>query len=383
VTNDPVSNRLAQLLDELTPGQAVREVRRRQYELGLAWVHFPVGSGGLAADPDRQREVDEALAARGIASPMPQNLIGIGLAAPTIAEHGTDEQRSSWLGPAFVLDELWCQLFSEPGAGSDLAGLRTAAVRDGDDWVVNGQKVWTSFAHKADRGLLLARTDPDVPKHRGLTCFVLDMHSAGVDVRPLRQMTGGAEFNEVYLTDVVVPDRHRLGPVGSGWQVALTTLMNERNTLGGDVLAMSDDGLIDPALALWAQEQPDDPVLADRLVDLWVEAEAHRLLKLQATTGAVGPAASVGKMVAAELNQRVTSWMMDVLGPKGLGFPGYAAEPEHGERPPGWSFLRARANTIEGGTTEVMLNILGERVLGLPGDVRVDKDVPWRNVPRS
>ena len=196
-------------------------------------MHYPVGHGGLGLPRALQPAAEEEFARAGAPRPDERrNVIGLGMAAPTIIAFGTDEQKSRWLKPLWLADEIWCQLFSEPGAGSDLAGLATRAVRDGDDWIVNGQKVWTSLAHHARWGLLLARTDPDVPKHAGLTYFVLDMHAPGVEVRPLRQLTGEAEFNEVFLTDVRVPDANRLGDVGEGWRVANATLMNERVSIG-------------------------------------------------------------------------------------------------------------------------------------------------------
>ena len=204
--------------------------------------------------------------------------MGYGMAAPTIREHAQDDDlKRSWLRPLATTEDIWCQLFSEPGAGSDLAGLATSAVRDGDDWVINGQKVWTSLAHRARWGLLLARTNPDVPKHKGLTYFVIDMHGPGVETRPLRQMTGQAEFNEVYFTDARIPDAHRLGAVGNGWGVAMTTLMNERSALGGSG-SRRGAGTISEAVSLWAS-RPDlqTPVLRDRLTQLWLRSEAQRL----------------------------------------------------------------------------------------------------------
>jgi alkylation response protein AidB-like acyl-CoA dehydrogenase len=386
-----VDERIDALLVEVSSGDLdEQQVWARQFDLGLAWVHLPEGAGGLGVDALLQDRVAARLAQAGIGDSLMRNVIGVGMAGPTIGHYGSTEQRTRWLRPLFAAEEIWCQLFSEPGAGSDLAGLSTTAVRDGEEWVVNGQKVWTSFAHKARWGILLTRTDSQAVKHRGLTYFVLDMQAPGVEVRPLRQLTGDADFNEVYLTDVRIPDSHRIGDVGGGWRVALTTLMNERTSLGGSALAMDGDSLVGPALRLWRERGLHDPVLRAQLVDLWLEAQAHRALLLRgakrAEAGIPGPESSVAKLVAAELNQRVGEWVMDAIGLDAIEYPGYDDRPAvrtSSEVDPRYGFLRARANTIEGGTTEIMLNILGERVLGLPADPRVDKDVPWVEVPRS
>ena len=208
------------------------EFRGHQYDAGLAWVHFPEGFGGLGVRPELQRLVEQRLRVAG-APPLDAASFFLALAGPTIVTHGTDEQRRRFLRPMFTGEERWCQLFSEPGAGSDFAGLATKAVRDGDEWIVNGQKVWNTIAHLADWGMLVTRSNPDAPKHKGMTYFAVDMHSPGVEVRPLRQITGEAEFNEVYLTDARIPDANRIGAEGEGWRVSLTTLMNERATIGG------------------------------------------------------------------------------------------------------------------------------------------------------
>ena len=362
------------------------------FDAGLSWVHFPAGFGGLGVSRGLQVVADRILQNAGGPVPLSLNPMGYGMAAPTVREHAqTDDVRHQLLRPLATTEDIWCQLFSEPGAGSDLAGLATSAVQDGDEWVVNGQKVWTSLAHRARWGLLLARTNPDVPKHKGLTYFVLDMHGPGVQTRPLRQMTGHAEFNEVYITDARIPDTFRLGGVGDGWRVAMTTLMNERSALGGSGNRRGA-GTIGEAVALWAS-RPDlqTPVLRDRLTSLWLRAEAQRLTsersRVSASVGGPGPEGSVGKLVGAELNQHIYEFCMDLLGPEGILYDGYGksgdADAEDWRGPIQQRFLRSRANTIEGGTSEVMRNILAERVLGLPGDLRADAGMPWKEVPRG
>jgi alkylation response protein AidB-like acyl-CoA dehydrogenase len=367
-----------------------------QFDLGLAWVHFPEGDGGLGLPPKLQGPVGARLRAAKAPSAGLLNPIGFGMGAPTVATHGTVLQRRRYLRPLFTGEEVWCQLFSEPGAGSDVAGLATRAVRDGDEWVVNGQKVWTTLAHLARWGMLVARTDPEAPKHRGLTYFVIDMHAAGVDVRPLRQMTGEAEFNEVYFTDVRIPDRERLGAAGDGWHVALTTLMNERVSIGGGI-SPRGSGPIADALQLWTRHHAGNPspgsaVLKDRLVRLWIRSEANRLTNLRASEnrkqGTPGPEGSTGKLAMAELNKDIYNLCVDLMGLEGSLYGSYemvrpALVGGYNSPDIRKSFLRARANSIEGGTSEVMRNILGERVLGLPGEPRVDKDRPWSQIPRS
>jgi alkylation response protein AidB-like acyl-CoA dehydrogenase len=387
-----VISRTEQLLADYPPATTKPvDFLGAQFDLGLAWVHFPEGSGGLGVSPTLQEAVNSRLRAVKAPSAAPRNPIGYGMGAPTVVTHGSDAQRTRYLRPLFTGEEVWCQLFSEPGAGSDVASLSTRAVKDGDEWVVNGQKVWTTVAHLARWGMLVARTDPDAPKHRGLTYFVVDMHGPGVEVRPLRQITGEAEFNEVYFTDVRIPDAERLGGVGEGWHVSLTTLMNERVSIGGTVTPRGS-GPIGEAVRLWQERHHDDgdPVLRDRLVDLWIKAETARLTNLRASQnrkmGTPGPEGSVGKLAFAELNKKIYELCIDLMGMDGTLYGTYEMK-----RPDlvGFStdirksFLRARANSIEGGTSEVMRNILGERVLGLPGEPRVDKDVPWTQVPRN
>ena len=379
-----------QVVDHHDPGD-LRSWLGACFDAGVAWVHFPEGLGGMGVSRGLQARADEVLQAAGGPNPFFLNPIGHGMAAPTVLEHGRPELARELLRPLATTEHVWCQLFSEPGAGSDLAGLATSAVPDGDDWVVTGQKVWTSLAHLSRYALLLARTDPDQPKHRGLTYFVLDMQADGVETRPLRQMTGQAEFNEVYLTGARIPDTHRLGDVGAGWRVAMTTLMNERSAIGGSS-SVRGAGAIGDAVALWAQRpERRTPVLRDRLAALWTRAEAQRLTdqraRRAATSGSPGPEGSIAKLVSAELNQHVYEWCMELLGPEAALYGSYAqrgaARSEDYRGPVQQRFLRSRANTIEGGTSEVLRNILGERILGLPGDLRADAGKPWKDVPRG
>ena len=384
-----------QLLDAHPPAATEpRAFLGAQFDLGLAWIHFPEGHGGLGLSPRLQEVVNGRLRAAKAPMPGPRNPIGYGMGAPTVVTHGSQEQKQRYLRPLFTGEEVWCQLFSEPGAGSDVASLSTRAVLDGDEWIVNGQKVWTTVAHLARWGMLVARTDPEAPKHRGMTYFVVDMKAPGVEVRPLRQATGEAEFNEVYFTDVRIPDSERLGGVGEGWHVSLTTLMNERVSIGGGI-APRGSGPIAEAVRLWkerhaADRSPEAAVRRDRLVDLWIKAEAARLTNIRASenrkVGIPGPEGSVGKLVGAELNKKIYELCIDLMGLDGTLYGSYEmVRPElvGFSADVRKSFIRARANSIEGGTSEVMRNILGERVLGLPGEPRVDKDVPWSQVARS
>ena len=383
-----IEERVERLLAEHDPAGDPADFLGAQFDAGLAWVHFPEGHGGLGVSPRHQRAVDDRLKEADAPSPFPRNPIGYGMGAPTVVSHGSEEQKTRYLRPLFTGEEVWCQLFSEPGAGSDVASLSTRAERDGDEWIVNGQKVWTTLAHVSRWGMLLARTDPEAAKHKGLTYFVVDMHAPGVEVRPLRQMTGDAEFNEVYFTDVRIPDAERLGDVGQGWAVSLTTLMNERVALGGTT-PPRESGPIADVLRIW-RERGGTPVQRDQVVDAWIRAEALRLTNIRASqvrrAGTPGPEGSVGKLLSAELNKEITALANDLLGAEGMLYGSYAME--RSARALHFSstqqmFLRMRANSIEGGTSEIMRNILGERVLGLPGDVRVDKDRPWSQVPRS
>jgi len=400
VTEAEIREMTRRLVADVPPGDVDQfEFRGAQFDRGLALVQFPEGLGGLGLSSRRlQTAVDAELRAAGVTyHDLNVNPIGIGMGAPVVLTYASDEQKQRLLRPMYTGEEIWCQLFSEPGAGSDVAGLSSRAVRDGDEWIVNGQKVWTTLAHVSRWGMLVARTDPDQPKHKGLTYFLLDMESEGVDVRPLHQITGEAEFNEIFMTDVRIPHDRVFGEVGGGWAAAVTTLMNERVALGGGV-PKQGTGPIGDLVRLWEERKDSlDPVardvMRDRVVDLWSQAEAMRLTNWRAReaskSGNPGPEGSVGKLMSAEMNQQIYETCMDLLGADAMTYEaGYERKRPDGLRLMGgvgtkYSFLRARANTIEGGTSEVMRNILGERVLGLPGDVRVDKEVSWVDVPRN
>ncbi|MFF4528807.1 acyl-CoA dehydrogenase family protein [Streptomyces sp. NPDC001407] len=385
-------DRVAALLAAHDPaGTAPLDFLRARFDAGLAWIHFPEGLGGLGAPRSLQPVVDAALDAAGAPGNDPRRIgIGLGMAAPTILQYGTDEQKRRFLRPLWTGEEVWCQLFSEPGAGSDLAGLATRAVRDGDSWTVDGQKVWTSSAHLARWAILIARTDPDVPKHQGITYFVCDMTDPGVEVRPLRQITGEAEFNEVFLTGVRIPDAHRLGEVGDGWRVAQTTLMNERVAIGGTRVPR-EGGMIGVVARTW-RERPElrTHELHQRLLSLWVDAEAARLtgerLRQQLKRGRPGPEGSGMKLAFARLNQELSALELELLAEDGLTYADWTmTRPELVDftgRDAAYRYLRAKGNSIEGGTSEVLLNIVAERVLGLPPEPRNDKDLPWKDLPR-
>jgi alkylation response protein AidB-like acyl-CoA dehydrogenase len=354
-------------------------------------VHFPEGHGGLGLSPKLQTVINQRILGAGGPNPYYRNPIGYGMCGPTVVEWGSEEQKRRYLRPMFTGEEIWCQLFSEPGSGSDFAGLSSRGVRDGDEWIVNGQKVWTTLAHISKWGLLVVRTDPEAVKHAGLAAFVVDMEAPGVEVRPLRQMTGEAEFNEVYFTDTRIPDAEMLGGPGDGWRVSLTTLMNERVSIGGTV-APKGSGAIGVAVNLWRSlpEERRDPVARDELMKLWIRSEVGRLTNIRAAqnrkVGVPGPEGSIGKLAGAEVNKDVYDLCVDLMGADGMLYGSYEmVRPDiaMGADTLQKGFLRSRANSIEGGTSEVMRNILGERVLGLPGDVRVDRDVPWSQVPRN
>jgi alkylation response protein AidB-like acyl-CoA dehydrogenase len=380
---------------------AIREVRpRAEYEAwypsfadsGLAVATWPVAYGGLDLPPARARTAEYVLAPFNLGR---LNPLGLNSAAPALFAHGTEEQRVRFLPPLVRNDEKWCQLLSEPGAGSDLASLATRAERDGDEWVLNGQKVWTTWAHLSDFAICLARTDPAVPKRRGLTYFVVDLHAAGVQVRPLRHIGGEIDFNEVFLDDVRVPDAHRIGATGEGWRVAGSTLAGERQMVSGSGSGGVDriggsgaDRIVARAVELGRAREPH---VRQALMALYSEERIRdwtnqRVRASVRAGGTPGPAGSIGKVHQGSLNQRLQRLAADLLGPGAVAWEGPDADLE------AWAsampfesraMLRSRANTIEGGTTEVNKNIVAERVLGLPRDPDPYVDAPWDEVPRS
>ncbi|HUZ10828.1 MAG TPA: acyl-CoA dehydrogenase family protein [Acidimicrobiales bacterium] len=370
---------------------------RAQYDSGLAWVHFPVGRGGLAVSAELQRAVDDRLADAGAPpSGKVSNPIGAGQIATTILTFGSDDQKQRYLRPIFSTEQYWCQLFSEPGSGSDLASLATRGERDGDVWIVNGQKVWTSGAHQSSYAIVLVRTDPDLEKHAGLTQFVVDMHAPGVEVRPLRQMSGGAEFNEVFLTDVRIPDSERLGEVGAGWSVSNTTLMAERYNM--PQIPARGAGPIGLAVGLWSAREDKSSAqalaLRDRLMEHWVDAEVVRLLQARAAAlraaGSAGAEGSLGKLAVAVAGRSLAAFTVDLLGMEGTLIDGYDdVSSDFGRRTyrGRWgaqrAFVGSPGMSIAGGTDDIQRNIIGERVLGLPREPAPDRGVPWSQTLRN
>jgi 3-oxochol-4-en-24-oyl-CoA dehydrogenase len=393
--NSSVADAQALLVAHPVATTADSELRAARFDAGLAFVHFDSGHGGRGGDISEQADVEEVFRAAGSADWSGRNVIGLGMAAPTIHAHGTDEQKRRLLKPLFTGEEIWCQLFSEPGAGSDLASVAARATRRPDGWRISGQKVWTTLAHVARWGLLLARTDPQQPKHRGLTFFLLDMTSPGIEVRPLRQLTGEAEFNEVYLDDVPVADEAVLGDVNGGWAVALTTLMNERVSLGGRP-ADRGSGPSGQLVECYQQARASGRAGVaelDRVMRLWLRAEAARVTNQRAMEqlrrGTPGPEGSIAKLQMAEGNKAIYDLSAELLGQDALLYRGYeetrpeTAAVHGGSGDIRYDYLRSLANSIEGGTSEILRNVLGERVLGLPPEPRVDRSTPWADLPRS
>jgi alkylation response protein AidB-like acyl-CoA dehydrogenase len=398
--DDPylVERAAAQLLADHPPGSTDPVTfLRAQFDAGLAYVWFPVGYGGLDMPIPRQSWVDRRLAQAGApSSGRVTNAIAAGQGAATILAYGSEEQKRRYLRPLFTAEMLGCQLYSEPGSGSDLASLATRAVRDGQEWVVNGQKVWTSGAEGADVAILLARTDPDAPKHAGLTQFVLDMHTPGVEVRPLRQMTGSAEFSEVFLTDVRVPDAERLGPVNDGWKVSQHTLVYERYNM--PEVPARGHGAVAAVVEAWAaradKTSPAARALRDELMRHWVDAEVVRLLQLRAgvmrARGSSGPEGSLGKLAVSRAGRRLAEWAPVLLGPAvAVLEEGYSPQPgssgigRRGRRSLAMGCIGSPSNAIAGGTDQIQRNIIGDRVLGLPREPAADRGLPWSQTLRN
>jgi alkylation response protein AidB-like acyl-CoA dehydrogenase len=347
-----------------------RDWSRRLYDAGYVGLTWPTDYGGRGLSPTFQAIYFEETVRAG--APGHIGVIGLNMSGPTIIAWGSAEQKDRYLRPILAADQIWCQGFSEPGSGSDLASARTTAVRDGEHWVVNGQKVWSSYAHVADWCLLVVRTDPDAPKHKGLSYLLVDMHSPGVQVRPLRQITGDPEFNEIFFTDVRVPVHSMLGRPGQGWQVAMTTLLHERGTLGFG-LAAALQYAVDQLTRLALERGPDggipadDPLVRDEIARHWTQLQAlrftnYRMLSTLLRTGMPGPEGSIAKLVWSEANQRLTKLALDIQGMAGALDEPDAAWGGY------WQYqqLRSRGNTIEAGTSEILRNIVAERVLGLP-----------------
>jgi alkylation response protein AidB-like acyl-CoA dehydrogenase len=336
-----------------------RAWQRALNERGWAGLSWPTEYGGAGATLVEQAIFFEEVARAG--APSMANVLGLAMGGPTVIAHGTEEQKQRYLPPILSADEIWCQGFSEPESGSDLASLKTRAVRSGSEWIVTGQKVWTTYAHEAKWCMLVARTDPDAPKHRGLTYFLLDMEQEAVEVRPLVQITGEAEFNELFIEEARIPDENIVGGEGNGWPVAITTLMHERAGLAFALQVRVQVALRELRDDIREAGRGDDPLVRQRFGQLYAEAQVLRLNAYRGLTatmkrGAPGPEGSLGKWHWAEVNQDLTELAMDVLAKRAL--LGDGSWP--------YRFLRARANSIEGGTTEILKNIVAERVLGLP-----------------
>ena len=350
----------------------LRQWQHKMYDAGFVGLTWPKESGGRGLTFMEEMILQEEMALA--KAPPVLNILAVGMAGPTINAYGTEEQKKRYPPKMLSCEEIWCQGYSEPNSGSDLAALQTRAVKDGDHYVINGQKVWTSLAHIADYMMLLARTDPDLPKHKGITYFLLDMHSPGVTVKPLKQITGDAEFNEVYFDNVRIHESQILGGLNNGWAVGLTTLMYERLALGFGLqvrLRIALDGLVDLARRSSKNGTPatKDPVTRQKLAQLWIDTEVFKYTGARAITKLLkgelpGPEASTGKMMWVEGHQRLQELAMELEGPYSQLTKGSRWAVENGLWQ--YGFLRSRANSIEGGTTEIQRNIIGERVLGLP-----------------
>ncbi len=359
-----------------------KEWQAKKAEAGFAGLTWPKRFGGREASPILQviynQEEDDFVVPRGLYE------IGLGMCIPTMMAYAKPEQLDRYVRPALHGEEVWCQLFSEPAGGSDLAALRTRAERDGDDWIINGQKIWTSGAHLSDFGIIVVRTDPNVPKHEGLTFFFLDMKSPGIEVRPIHQMSGARHFNEVFFTDVRVSDTQRLGAVGQGWKVSLTTLMNERLAVG-DVQRPDVDDLIELSRKLKVDGKPalQNAAVRERIAEWHARAQGLKFTRFRTMTAlskgeTPGPENSIHKLVNASKLQDIASYGIDLMGTGGLMVDDDLTE-AHGMFQA--ALLSSPSGRIAGGSDEILRNIIAERVLGLPSDIRVDKNKPFNQVP--
>ena len=377
---EPKSNKKKEDFADIEFLDVAREWQKKKYDAGWAMLHWPKEYGGIAASPIERiiwaEEESKFNVPRGIFE------IGLGMCGPVMMEYASDEQKERYLPAMAEGTEIWCQLFSEPSAGSDVAGLRSKAVQDGDNWIINGQKVWTSGAHFCDYGILVVRHDPNLEKHKGMTFFFVDMKSPGIEVKPIKQITGGSSFNEVYFTDVVIPDSQRLGAIGDGWKVAITTLMNER-------LAVGDANGADVKEAFnWAKKQDDsgeslinNRATRESIADWYCEANGLKNTKLRAMSAlskgeTPGPEASITKIVSANKLQDIGNFGID-----SLDMAGMLRTEDNEVQSFQNAWLGAPGLRIAGGTDEILKNIISERVLGLPQDKRSDKGMPFKDIP--
>ncbi|MDA7542574.1 acyl-CoA dehydrogenase family protein [Gammaproteobacteria bacterium] len=377
---EPKSSSSRESFSDIDFLEVAKQWQKKKYDAGWAMLHWPKEYGGIAASPIERiiwaEEESKFNVPRGIFE------IGLGMCGPVMMEYATDEQKERFLPSMAEGTEIWCQLFSEPSAGSDVAGLRSKAAQDGDNWIINGQKVWTSGAHFCDYGILVVRHDPNLEKHKGMTFFFVDMKSPGIEVKPIKQITGGSSFNEVYFTDVVIPDSQRLGAIGDGWKVAITTLMNER-------LAVGDANGADVKEAFnWAKKQDDsgeylinNRATRESIADWYCEANGLKNTKLRTMSAlskgeTPGPEASITKIVSANKLQDIGNFGIDSLDMAGM------LKPENNEIQSFQNaWLGAPGLRIAGGTDEILKNIISERVLGLPQDPRADKGLPFKDIP--
>ncbi|TDJ38388.1 MAG: acyl-CoA dehydrogenase [Gammaproteobacteria bacterium] len=357
--------------------------QKRKYDAGWACIRWPEAYGGRDASAIEQVILNQEEAK--FDTPMSIFMIGQGMAAPTLMTYGNEEAKARYLPDLASGEKVWCQLFSEPAAGSDLAALRTSAVRDGGDWIINGQKIWTSGAHYCDYGILVTRSDPTVAKHKGLTYFYLDMKSPGIEIKPIKQISGQSNFNEVYFTDVRIPDSQRLGDVGQGWQVSLTTLMNERASIGAGGASVNFDLAYKLAQRISLDDAPaiEDRAVRAKLADWYVvesglKYTGYRTLSALSRGEIPGPENSIGKAVGAPKTQDMASFCMDLL-----EMAGAISDPDLAEAAGliQMTYMGSPGGRIAGGTDEIMLNILAERVLGMPQEPRMDKGIPFNEIP--